>query len=198
MSRVLISWSFVQVKWATWQSYPNLVRGWWYIESRYAYAQSEEDDNDYDNNADESGDEAPFTDNSNNEELDLTMEHDAFTEHAPSSPPTARPSGYQLRLTFHSREIPYLDHLPCTLGADALIRDLAEIRTTIRDESRLMDLHTNMLFNDKAGVIKAVRIFSIKTVWRSRLPSHQNKHIRWFVADGIKVAVDASWEKVGK
>lgn len=59
-----------------------------------ADAQSEEDNNNYGDDTDESkdvtpfpdesdGEEPHFTDESENEQSDLTMEHDAITQHAP-------------------------------------------------------------------------------------------------------------------
>nr|XP_033513563.1 uncharacterized protein LOC117278233 isoform X2 [Nicotiana tomentosiformis] len=114
-----------------------------------AGAHSEEDDNNYDNKADGSGDDTPFPDESDdeephsadeseNEQPDLMREHDATTEHAPymETPPTVRPIVYESRVPFYSREIPYLDHLPGMQDVDALIRDLDDISTSMWDESR--------------------------------------------------------------
>ncbi|XP_070038606.1 uncharacterized protein [Nicotiana tomentosiformis] len=69
-----------------------------------AYAQSEEENSDYDNNADESVDDTPFPDEGDDEEEenvgpDLTREH---------APPPVRPRVYESHMPFHSREIPTL------------------------------------------------------------------------------------------
>nr|XP_033511066.1 uncharacterized protein LOC104092488 [Nicotiana tomentosiformis] len=140
-----------------------------------ADAQSEEDDSNYDNNADKSGDDTPFhnesgdeephfADESENEQPDLTREHDATTEHAPymQALHTVRPKVYESRVPFHSRENPYLDHLPSMPDVDALIRDIDDIDTTMWDEPRPTNLYKNMFFGDMSRLSRAVRISSIK------------------------------------
>ncbi|XP_075100436.1 uncharacterized protein LOC142176474 [Nicotiana tabacum] len=121
-------------------------------------AQSQEENNDYDNNVDESGVDTPFPDEGDNEEKenvgpDLTREH---------APPPVRPRVYESCVAFHSGEIPYLDHLPSMPDVDALTRDIDEIRTAMWDESRARVLSKGMLFPDKARLTRAVLMYSVK------------------------------------
>ncbi|XP_075086482.1 uncharacterized protein LOC142169150 [Nicotiana tabacum] len=134
-------------------------------------AQSQEENNDYDNNADE-GDE----EEEDNAEPDLTREH---------APPPVRPRVYESHVPFHSREIPYLDHLPSMPDVDALTRDLEEIRTTMWDESRATVLSKGILFADKARLSRAVRMYNIKecreiVVHESSPDVYKVIYHRWF------------------
>ncbi|XP_070032190.1 uncharacterized protein [Nicotiana tomentosiformis] len=92
-----------------------------------ADAQSQEENSDYDNNADESVDDTPFPDEGADEEEE-NAEPNLTREHAP---PPVRPRVHESHMPFHSREIPYLDHLPSMPNVDALTRDIDEIRTTM-------------------------------------------------------------------
>lgn len=115
-------------------------------------AQIEEDDSDYDNIAGASGDEVYFVAESDNEEPYLTLENDANIEHVLSMQPlpTVRLAGYESRMLFYSRKIPYLDQFPGMSYVDALTMDLNKIRTAMWDETRSTELCKNMLLNDKA------------------------------------------------
>uniref|UniRef100_A0A1U7VSB8 Uncharacterized protein LOC104216468 n=1 Tax=Nicotiana sylvestris TaxID=4096 RepID=A0A1U7VSB8_NICSY len=110
------------------------------------------DDSDYDNNVDESGDDTPFPDEGDedekmrfeNEQPDLSRDHDATNEHAPymhTTPPVR----------------PRLLSMP---DVDARTRDPDDIRTVMWDESRPIVLSKNMLFADKARLSRAVRIMT--------------------------------------
>ncbi|XP_070035817.1 uncharacterized protein [Nicotiana tomentosiformis] len=111
-----------------------------------ADAQSQEENSDYDNNVDESRDDTPFPDEGDDEEEE-NAGPDLMREHAP---PPVRPRVYESHVPFHSREIPYLDHLPSMPDVDALTRDIDEIRITMWDESRATVLSKVILFPDKA------------------------------------------------
>ncbi|XP_070049692.1 uncharacterized protein [Nicotiana tomentosiformis] len=123
-----------------------------------ADAQSEEENSDYDNNSDDSGDDTPFPredgdEEEENEGPDLTREY---------APPPVRPRVYESQVPFHSRKIPYLDHLPSMPDMDALTRDFDEIRTTMWDDSRPTVLAKGMLFPDKVRLSKAAKMYSVK------------------------------------
>ncbi|XP_075097340.1 uncharacterized protein LOC142174860 [Nicotiana tabacum] len=92
-----------------------------------ADAQSQEENINYDNNTDESEDDTPFHDEGGDEEEENDG-HDLTREHAPSP---VRPRVYESHVSFHSRHIPYLDHLPSMPDVDALTRDFDEIRTAM-------------------------------------------------------------------
>ncbi|XP_070054031.1 uncharacterized protein [Nicotiana tomentosiformis] len=119
---------------------------------------SQEENSDYVNNADESGDDTPFP-NEGDDEEEENVEPDLTREHAP---PPVRPRVYESHMPFHSREIPYLDHLLSMPDADALTRDLDKIRTIMWDESRATVLSKGMLFADKAPLSRTVRMYNIK------------------------------------
>ncbi|XP_070029414.1 uncharacterized protein [Nicotiana sylvestris] len=129
----------------------------------------------------ESRDDTPFLNEGDDEEeedveLDLTREH---------ALPPVRPRVCESHMPFHSRHIPYLDHLPSMPDVDALTRDIDKIRTTIWDESRPTELSNVMLFPDKARLIRAVKIYSVKEccemmVWESSSNVYKVVCRRWF------------------
>ncbi|XP_075097689.1 uncharacterized protein LOC142175094 [Nicotiana tabacum] len=122
-----------------------------------ADAQSEEENSDYDNNADESGDDTPFPCEDGDEE-DEKEGPDSTREYAP--PP--RRSVYESQVPFHSREIPYLDNYPSMPEVEALTRDFDEIRIAMWDESRPTVLAKGMLFHDKARVNRSCKMHNVK------------------------------------
>ena len=92
---------------------------------------------------------------------------------------------YESHGSFHSREIPYLDHLPSMPDVDALTWDIDEIRTAMWDESRATVLSKGMLFLDKACLTRAVLMYSVKecreiTVHESSLDVYKVVCRRWF------------------
>ncbi|XP_075112863.1 uncharacterized protein LOC142182521 [Nicotiana tabacum] len=115
-----------------------------------ADAQSEEENSDYDNNADESGDETPFAREDGDEEDE---EEGPDLKRAPH-----RRKVYESEVPFHSRKIPYIDNLPAVPDVEALTRDFDEIRTAMWDESRPTVLAKGMLFPDKARVSRACKM----------------------------------------
>nr|XP_009765043.1 PREDICTED: uncharacterized protein LOC104216638 [Nicotiana sylvestris] len=122
-------------------------------------AQSQEDDSAYDNNADESGDGTPFPNEGDGEE-EVNVEPELTREHAPSLP--IRPRMYEYHGPFYGQNIPYLDNLLSMLDADALTKDADEFRSAMWDESRPMVLAKGMYFPDKARLIRAVKIYSVR------------------------------------
>ncbi|XP_075076046.1 uncharacterized protein LOC142162895 [Nicotiana tabacum] len=103
-----------------------------------ADAQSEKQNSDYDNNVDESGDETPLF-REDGDEQDEEEGPDLKRD-----PPRRRV--YESEVSFHSREIPYIDNLPTVPDVEALTRDFDEIRTAMWDESRPTVLAKGMLF----------------------------------------------------
>ncbi|XP_070016649.1 uncharacterized protein [Nicotiana sylvestris] len=103
-----------------------------------ADAQSEEQNSDYDNNADESGDETLFF-REDGDEQDEEEEPDLKRD-----PPRRR--AYESEVPFHSREIPYIDNLPTVPDVEALIRDFDEIRIAMWDDSRPTVIAKGMFF----------------------------------------------------
>ncbi|XP_070021511.1 uncharacterized protein [Nicotiana sylvestris] len=101
-------------------------------------AQSEEHNSDYDNNVDESGDETPFF-REDGDEQDEEEGPDLKRD-----PPRRRV--YKSEVSFHSREIPYIDNLPTVPDVEALTRDFDEIRTAMWDESRPTVLAKGIFF----------------------------------------------------
>ncbi|XP_019248592.1 PREDICTED: uncharacterized protein LOC109227856 [Nicotiana attenuata] len=93
-----------------------------------ADAQSQEQNSDYDNNADESGDETPFA----REDGDAEDEEEG--PDLKRDPPRRRV--YESEVPFHSREIPYIDNLPTvpdieqsiSHGADVVQANGGEVR----------------------------------------------------------------------
>lgn len=123
-----------------------------------ADAQSEEENSDYDNNADESGDETPFP-REDGDEKDEKEGSDSTRENDPSP----RRSVYESQVLFHSREIPYLDKLPNMSDVKALTRNFDEFRTTMWDESRSTVLAKGMFFQHKARVSRACKMHDVNS-----------------------------------
>ncbi|XP_070020490.1 uncharacterized protein [Nicotiana sylvestris] len=125
-----------------------------------ADAQSEEENSDYDNNADESGDETPFL----REDADEKEGSYLTREYAP--PPRRRV--YESQVSFHSREILYFDNLPSIPDVEALTRDFDEIRAAMWDESR-PTAHSTGITSTWIDLISLVLIPHIKASIRYKI-----------------------------
>nr|XP_009796745.1 PREDICTED: transcription factor TCP3-like [Nicotiana sylvestris] len=94
------------------------------------------------------------------DEEDVDVEPELTREHASPSP--VRPRVYESHVSFHERNIPYLNNLPSMPDVDALTRDDDEIRSAMWDESRPAMRVKGMYFPDKALLIRAVKIYSVR------------------------------------
>ncbi|XP_070025179.1 uncharacterized protein [Nicotiana sylvestris] len=94
--------------------------------------QSEEENNDYDNNADESGDETPFAREDGDEEDE---EEGPDLKRAPH-----RRKVNESEVSFHSREIPYIENLPAVPDhriqkeADRIITEMRKKLKEVEDK----------------------------------------------------------------
>nr|XP_016477249.1 PREDICTED: uncharacterized protein LOC107798732 [Nicotiana tabacum] len=109
-----------------------------------ADAQSQEDNSNYDKGDDEEEENA---------EPDLMRKHD---------PPPVIPRVYTSHVSFHSRHIPYLDHLSSIPDVNSLTRDFDEIRTAMWDESRPTVRAKGMFFPNKARLSRAAKMYTVK------------------------------------